>query len=282
MRDLFNLKLPLLAIGILLFASACHNEDESPALQLDGTNETIQETDLTGTLEDIDEVVLVGFQRNGFSDRTTITLEEDLCDRANITWLPAQKKMIIDFGEGCTSPRGVIRKGKIMVSYTGRYWIPGSVITTTFENFYVDGKKIEGIREVKNNGFNEADKYFTFTTSVKDGKITWEDGTSRSYTAKHAKKVFLPTNDRGIVYAVTGGSQGVNRNAKAYVAEIAEPLIFFERCLKSGIKIPSKGILKIKIESRNLIIINFGNEGCDREVTITSGDRSKTIVLPRS
>jgi hypothetical protein len=282
MRIAPYLRLSAFSIGMVLFATSCQNDEESPALQLDETSESVQETDLTGTLEDIDEVVLVGFQQNGFSDRTTVTLEEDLCDRTNITWLPAQKKMIIDFGEGCTSPRGVIRKGKIIASYTGRYWIPGTVITTTFENYYVDGKKIEGIREVKNNGFNEADKFFTFTTSVKGGKITWKDGTSRTYEARHSKKVYLTTSDRGIVYTVSGGSKGVNRNERAYLAEIVEPLIFFERCIKSGIKMPSKGLLKIVVEKEKKIIINFGNEGCDREVIISIGDRSKTIILPRS
>jgi hypothetical protein len=269
-------------IGLAFFATSCLNGDDSPVFQLDETSETIQETDLTRTLEDIDEVVLIGFQRNGFSDRTSLTLEEDLCDRTNIAWIPAQKKMILDFGEGCTSPRGVIRSGKIIVTYTGRYWVPGTVITTTFENYYVDGKKIEGVREVKNNGFNEGDKFFTFTTSVKDGKISWPNGKSRTYEARHNKKVLLPNGDRGIIYAVTGGSKGQNRNEKSYVAVIVEALIFSERCIKSGIKIPSKGLLKITIEERNKILIDFGNEGCDREVIISIGDRSKTIILPRS
>lgn len=282
MKNTSYLKLSALVIGLALIAFSCQNQDDSPAIQLDESNETVQETDLTGTLEDIDEVVLVGFQRNGFSDRTSLTLEEDLCDRTNITWIPAQKKMIIDFGEGCTSPRGVIRKGKIIVSYTGRYWVPGTVITTTFENFYVDGKKIEGVREVKNNGFNEADKFFTFTTFLKNGKITWEDGTFRTNEARHTKRVYLPTGDRGIMYGVTGGSKGINRGGKAYLAEIIEPLIFTERCIKSGNKVPSKGVLKLVVEKEKSILINFGNDGCDREVSITIGDRTKTIILPRS
>lgn len=282
MKNTSYLKLSSLMIGLALVAFSCQNQDESPALELEESNETMQETALTATLEDVDEVVLVGFQRNGFADRTTVTLEEDLCDRTNITWLPAQKKMILDFGEGCASPSGVIRKGKIIVSYTGRYWIPGTVVTTTFEKYYVDGKKIEGTREVKNNGFNAADKFFTFTTSLKNGKIIWEDGTSRSFDARHIKRVYLPSGDRGIMYAVNGGSKGINREGNAYMAEIIEPLIFMERCVKSGTKVPSKGVLKIVVKEGKSMLINFGNDGCDREVSITRGDRTKTITLPRS
>ncbi|TNF42226.1 MAG: hypothetical protein EP311_05715, partial [Cytophagales bacterium] len=184
--------------GLLLFASCSSEEDANPADQLNETEETAQEIDLTATLEDVDEVALTGFQRNGFTDRTLVTLEEDLCERVKIEWLPNEKKMIIDFGEGCTSPRGVTRKGKIIVTYTGRYWAPGSVITTTFENYYVDDRKIEGVRVVTNEGFNSNDRFFTFKTVVEGGKITWPDGSFRTFESRHTKRIFLPNENRGI------------------------------------------------------------------------------------
>jgi hypothetical protein len=276
------LKLWTLVLGLSILSTSCQNENESPVLELDETNETAQETDLMGTLEDIDEVILVAFQRNGFADRTTLTLEEDLCNRTNISWLPAQKKMIIDFGEGCTSPGGVIRKGKIIVSYTGRYWVTGTVITTTFENYYVDGKKFEGIREVRNDGIDLEETFFTFSATLKNARITWKDGSTRAFESRHIKRIYLPSSERGIIYAVTGGSKGLNRSKKPYTAVIAKPLIFSERCINTGIKIPSKGILELDIENRNQISIDFGNGGCDREAIISIGDRTKTILLPRS
>ncbi|MDX5337391.1 MAG: hypothetical protein LPK25_00075 [Cyclobacteriaceae bacterium] len=277
-NQIFTAAFLLLALGGLF---SC-NEDALPSTTLDENTETTQEVDHTAIMEDVDEVTLTGFQRNGFTDRTLVTMEEDLCNKVNISWLPGEKKMIIDFGDGCTSPRGVERKGKIIVTYTGRYWAPGTVITTRFENYYVNGRKIEGIRVVTNEGFNENDKFFSFKIRVEGGKITWPDGSFRTFESRHTKKVFLPNGDRGLSYAITGESRGINRNGVPYETKITSPLIFFERCIREGIRVPSKGVLTLAIEVRGIIEINFGTEGCDREVTITKNGDSKTISLPRS
>jgi hypothetical protein len=77
--------------GLLLF-SACEKEDALPSNQLNETEETAQEVDLTSTLEDIDEVTLSAFQRNGFTDRTEMVMEEDLCEKVKIEWMPNAKK----------------------------------------------------------------------------------------------------------------------------------------------------------------------------------------------
>lgn len=277
---LFPIK-ALAIVGLFLFA-ACEKEDALPSAQLDETEETSQEVDLNSTMEDIDEVTLSGFQRSGFANRTLVSLEEDLCEKVNIELFPNLKKMIIDFGEGCTSPRGVTRKGKIIVTYTGRYWSPGSVINSTFENFYVNDRKIEGVRVVKNEGFNEKDKFFTFRIRVEGGKITWPDGTFRSFESRHMRHVFLPNGDRGMIYKVSGGSKGINRMGNEYIIEITSPLFHMERCIRSGIRVPSAGILSLKVQSRGEMIIDFGGETCDREVSITRGGETKTITLPRS
>lgn len=278
---LFN-PIKLLAISGLLLLAACEKEDQLPNAQLNETEETAQEVDLTSTLEDIDELTLTSFQRNGFADRSLVSLEEDLCEKVKIEWLPNLKKMIIDFGEGCTSPRGVTRKGKIIVTYTGRYWAPGSVITSTFENFYIDERKIEGTRILTNEGFNSNDKFFSFKTHVEGGKITWPDGSFRTFESRHVKRIFLPDGERGLIYRVLGGSKGINRNGNDYVVEITSPLLFTDRCIRSGIRIPSEGVISLRVESKGELEINFGTDTCDREVSITRGGETKTVTLPRS
>jgi hypothetical protein len=160
--------------------------------------------------------------------------------------------------------------------------MPGTKITTTFENFYVDDRKIEGTRVLTNEGFNEGDRFFSFKTVMEGGKITWPDGTFRSFDARHTKRIFLPNSSRGIIYAVAGGSRGVNRAGKGFVIEITKPLIFAERCIRSGVRVPSEGVLSIQVETKGKMSVDFGTEGCDREVTVTIGDQTKTITVPRS
>ncbi len=282
MKTALSYPIKALAIcGLMLFAS-CEKEDSMPSTQLNESEETSEEVDLTSTLEDIDEVTLTSFQGNGFSDRSLVSLEKDLCENVKIEWLPNAKKMIIDFGAGCTSPRGVTRKGKIIVTYTEGYWTPGSVITSTFENFYINDRKIQGTRILKNEGFNEKDNFFTFKLVVERGKIIWPDRTFRTFESRHVRRVFLNKGNRGFVYKVSGGSKGINRMGNEYLAEITSPLVFFERCIRSGNRIPSEGILLLKVESRGEIKIDFGSEICDREVSITKGGETKVISLPRS
>ncbi|MDO8967999.1 hypothetical protein [Algoriphagus sp.] len=276
---LFNPIKGLTLFGLLLFAS-CEKEESLPSNQVNETEETAQEVDLTTTMEDIDEVTLSSFQRNGFANRSLLTMEEDLCEKVKIEWLPGVKKMIIDFGQGCTSPRGVTRKGKIIVTYTGRYWSPGSVITSTFENFYIDDRKIEGVRVITNQGFNENDKFFTFKIVMEGGKITWPDGTFRTVESRHVKRIFLPNGDRGVIYKIAGSSKGVNRNGNDYLVEITTPLLFSERCIRSGIRIPSAGVMVMRVRSKDEIKIDFGTDACDRIVTITRGGETKTVTLP--
>jgi hypothetical protein len=283
MRRPYIYPIKALAISGLLLFAACEKEDSLPTTaQLNETEETSQEVDLTSSLEDIDEVTLSGFQRSGISYRTLQSMEEDLCEKVKIEWLPNAKKMIIDFGDGCTSPRGMTRKGKIIVTYTGRYWTPGSVITSTFENFYLNDKKIEGTRVVTNEGFDANDKFFTFKTVVKSGKITWPDGTFRTFDSRHVKRIFLPNGERGVIYKIAGGSKGINRIGNEYISEITSPLIFNERCIRSGVRTPSQGLLSLKVLSRGEMVIDFGSGACDREITITRNGETKTITLPRS
>lgn len=282
MKKTFNNFLTTISLFGVLFFSACEYKDDAlPTQSVDDAEETSYEVDLSSTMENIDEVTMVGFQRNGFGDRSLATYEEDLCEKVTITLLPGEKKMVIDFGEGCISPRGVHRKGKMIVTYTGRYWEAGTKIKTTFDNFFVNGRKIEGTREVTNEGLNPANRSFTFRIVVEGGKITWPDGTYRTFDSRHLRNVFLPNNDRGVRYTLAGGSKGVNRLGKEYLVQISSPLVFFERCLASGNRVPSNGKMKLKVSNREEIEIDFGSMTCDKEVTITKNGESKTLTLER-
>ncbi len=49
-------------------------------------------------------------------------------------------RVTIDFGTGCTDARGNTRKGKIMINWDGgRWYIPGSVHTITFNGYSING-----------------------------------------------------------------------------------------------------------------------------------------------
>ena len=65
--------------------------------------------------------------------------------------------IIVDFGDGYPDDclkYGKERRGKIIITYTGKYRDSLSVITTTFDQYYVNNNWIQGERIVTNNGRN--------------------------------------------------------------------------------------------------------------------------------
>jgi len=67
----------------------------------------------------------------------------ELCATAKVTLDKTVKNIIVDFGAGCISSNGITRKGKVLLSYSDRFILPGSKAITTFDNYYVNGNKIE-------------------------------------------------------------------------------------------------------------------------------------------
>ena len=55
-----------------LFLGGCQENEDSVLVQEQDSVEASQETEFTNSLEDIDEVVLTGFQRNDFGDRNMV------------------------------------------------------------------------------------------------------------------------------------------------------------------------------------------------------------------
>ena len=60
------------------------------------------------------------------------------------------KTITIDYGEGCECFDGKFRKGAVILHFTGPLRRPGSVLTVTLRDFYVNRAHIEGIKTISN------------------------------------------------------------------------------------------------------------------------------------
>ena len=80
----------------------------------------------------------------------------------------SEDTIIADFGDGypddCLS-YGKERRGKIIITYTGKYMDSLSVITTTFDHYYINNNWIQGERTVTNNWRN-SNGNVTFTVDI--------------------------------------------------------------------------------------------------------------------
>jgi hypothetical protein len=267
-------------IALTFFASSCQEDVESPG-QLSEVdilaveNEAVAES----AFEDIDDIgfeSLLYFESGG-----RIAENEDSPIRCAVkTHDTENKTIVVDFGEGCIGKNGRERKGKIIITYTDRKFMPGAVHTMTFENFYVDGKLIEGTR-TRTNISAGTDDYLRFSVVLENGKVTWEDGTFATREANwETSRIRTPNpiNDERIR---TGSASGINKEGLEYTVNITKAIVWKRACMASDrIKIPVEGI-KVKITDGNTVTVDYGDGTCDNLVTITKDGVSETVELKK-
>lgn len=188
--------------------------------------------------------------------------------------------IIIDFGPSdCVCHDGRLRRGEIIVTYTGHYADSGSVHTITFNNFYQNDNKVTGYKMVTNMGHNALGQPY-YAVQIAGGITLSGGGTisctwsrTRTWTAGYN----TPTDPTDDVYQVTGNGSMTRANGQLVNINISVPLVAAYSCrwIESGTVIYSlPGGL-----SRSL---NFGDTPvCDDMAVVTlANGTTRNITLP--
>ena len=183
----------------------------------------------------------------------------------------------LDYGtENCECFLGNNKRGKINVSISDWWKNEGSFKEITFEDFYMNDNKMEGVKTTLNTGLNESGN-LTFTKKVTDAKLTYPDESTITWVCeKFSEQVeggatLLFADD---VWAVTGSGSGINLDEKSYTMEITTALVY-----KNGCFYPLSGIMEISTEGEDLKVINYGDGECDNIVTVSVGNVTETVEL---
>jgi hypothetical protein len=71
------------------------------------------------------------------------------------------RKITIDFGTtNCLCNDGRLRRGKIIITYTGKYRDSGSVKTIGFDGYYVNNNQVLGTKTITNMGRNSSGQLY--------------------------------------------------------------------------------------------------------------------------
>lgn len=266
------LKPAILAIPVLFFSCA----DVDDPVNSEANMAVVEdEFAINSTWEGTDLITLDVLQSSGLGARTLGVA--DLCDNSVVTHSEETKKITIDFGAGCTSPNGVNRKGKIILTYSGtNFLFPGTSIITTFEGYEVDGLKINGTRTITNAGLDILNSSVTLNVKIENGLLTWPDNSTSTYVSNQVRKLTLTAE--GYHVDITGTSSGKSREGVDYTAVVKESLLVNETCARTGVYIPSSGVLDFTFSS-GTISANFGTGACDKVVMVTYPGGSKEITL---
>lgn len=258
----------LSSLAILLYS--CKDEDVINNPDLRSTQATQDHLFAEQVFSDVGRIVEEGFSSNGIKSCANYTLTN--VDTSNIDTL------IIDFGTSYTLCADKIRKGKINVTYTGKYRDSLAVITTTFDNYYVNYNLVQGERVVTNKGRNSSgNMWFTIdvnnaSITTSNGTINWESNRTREWV--NGSETNNITDDR---YTITGTASGTGVNNNGFTMEITDPLDVDLGCLPSCVI--KSGTAKISPNSYADRIINYGDSLCDCNFDVIINGTTYPIVV---
>ncbi|MDR7128760.1 hypothetical protein J2X69_001092 [Algoriphagus sp. 4150] len=274
MKNLFNISLPVLLItGISLLSSCDVNDDPAPNL-------SVMEENITASMafEDLNNLTLTVHRNFGLSARTTENIPSgNICEGAVVTLDEAAKKIIVDFGEGCTGTGGAARKGKVTFSYTGNLMIPGAKTTTEFDGYEVNGLKLEGTRILTNKGSNLETNSFNFEAEIQNGKVTWPDGTNLSVESNQLRDMKFGAQGEYEI-SVTGTASGTSRGGFEYTSSTSTALVYKKSCIDSGVTAPLSGITNFQFRGIETSV-DYGDGTCDKLATYFYPNSSRQVTL---
>ena len=266
----------LIALSILtVLLYSCKDEDVIKSPELTSTQATQDHLFAEQVFNDVGYIVETAFSENvAKKSYPTYTIIDG--DSSNIDIL------IINFGtDNILFPTngGKLRKGKINITYTGGYHDSLTVITTTFDNYYVNNNLVQGEIVVTNKGRNiSGNMWFTIAVNnasinTSNGTINWESDRIREWVNGSSTYEIYDDN-----YEITGLASGTGVNNNNFIIEITDPLNLDLSCLPSCVI--KSGTAKVSPNGyTNDRIINYGDSICDCNIDVTINGTTYPIVI---
>lgn len=269
--------IPALLVLSIAFVSACRKDrDDLDDTTVASDNEQ-SETFSNDVMNIADNAAQTGSA--GFRTSADNAIYEGLSQCASVTHdtVSNPKMLTIDFGTvNCLCADGRNRRGKIIVTYTGRYFETGAVKTMNFDNFYRNDNKLEGTRTITNNGLDNQGR-MNWTINAQNMKITKSNGKVHTWNSVRTRTMIagydtqIWTDD---VYEITGSASGINANGLNYKANITKALHRAMNC-----RWIDSGTIEITPEGKNTRTVDFGNGTCDDQATVSVKKRTRNITL---
>ena len=271
----------IIAIALLMLVfTGCNESDtiiEEPANEAIDLKAAETEAEIDKVSDETSAIIEEAFLMEEFPETKSHSTDRYLPDCVTITIVIVQnmKTVTIDFGEGCELRNGNFVSGKIIMEYEKDPEAATKMITYAFEDFYFNGKKVEGggsiLRERSNeNGNPQSTKTFDVT-------VTWPDNT---FANKNGVKVREMIEGQGTfawgdnVFLITGNWEFTRRNGTILSAKVVEALRRELAC-----KFLVSGILELN-KNENNAILNYGDGECDDLATVSiNGGEEREIHL---
>ncbi len=298
MKNVFGLKsISTAMIAFVLILASCSKTSDSVLSSTDNQNVNSESasdsysdeaTDVSNiAIGGVTDLQYAGARTEGDSVTRLKNIDDRLkCATVTITRTPNSTKdnpvgsIVIDFGTGCTDSRNVTRKGKIIISYIGRRFYPGSKVTTTFDGYFRNDVKVEGTHTLTNVTASLTSNV-KFTAVIVGGKITFGDGktiTREQTFTREWQRGANPLLDKWLILSGSTAS-GTNKNGKSYTMTVTADLVYSRACaISNKVFMPVSGTKVFVVDGKSYSV-DFGKGDCDNDVTVTVNGASKTITV---
>jgi hypothetical protein len=274
MKNLFVLMFSA-AIGVLLVPSC--SKDNSGNISSKDVAAAQDEVYADALYEEVDNTVVSSISSldlSGFSNLKSATNDSDDCmtiriDHPDSVSFP--KVATLDFGEGCTrifKNDTITLKGQIIVTITDRWFVEGSRHVVTFNNFSINGVKLEGTRTITNLGLNDKN-HFELGIVLTGGKVIFSDTAILTRESNHVREWIRGFNPKNDTILVTGSASGVNIQGEHYERVITSPLVLV-RCQEFQWRWAIvKGTMQITNSVSGVSTIDYTSNGCEGSVVLS-------------
>ncbi|MDN3203797.1 hypothetical protein [Algoriphagus sediminis] len=282
MKKIKNISRSLSAISAvvaLIFVSSC-DSDSDPIVPEPDLSVVEDDVEVNKAFEDLDNLTLtILIEGDQFGARLAANQDGPICDDTDIMLDEESNEVVIDFGDGCTI-NGITRKGKVIFTSSRPLVIesllfPGFSVVTTFDGYEVNGLKIEGTRTIRLQSFNPPSSA-DLGVEVRDGKVTWPDGSFVTYRSDQTRAITLEQGDYTL--GISGSASGTSREGFDYTAVITTDLILRQSCIETGVLNPSFGVIQFNYRGIE-VGLNYGFDECDNEVELTYPGGAKLVTL---
>lgn len=261
--------------SIVFFFPSCTKEDEN---NLSQTDLTLAQDDAyaDALYEEVDNLIdeeMTLLEKNGYSTDSRKSTSDDICYTVTVDHpdsLIFPKVVTIDYGDGCAvvfNGDTLVRKGQIIITTTARWFVEGSQHIVTFNNFYLNGIKVEGTKTRTNLGLND-ENHLEWSIELEGGKLTFNDTLFMTRNSVHVREMIRKLNPVNDSIIVTGSANGMNVLGQTYTREIINPLILVHCDNYRWRWIIADGKVELTNSETGVTTIDYSGSGCDGEVII--------------
>ena len=265
--------------SVLLFTAACHKSTSALSSD-DNGGYASDNVKMEQNSNDVISMADVAAATNsGSSLRTTSTTATTLGGCATVTndTTATPHVLTIDFGTtDCTCADGKIRRGKIIVNYTGHYKDSGSTHTITYSNYFVQDNQLTGSKTVTNMGTNTSGNVYynvtvndTLNLGTGNGEIVWTGNRTRTWLTGYGT-----TERTDDSYLISGTTSLTRANGKTFTMTITTPLQIAYNCAWI-----EAGVIAVTGPGGITRTLNYGDGNCDSEAQLTIGTHTYNITL---